>query len=337
MLLPLATTIKFLSWNVHWQTGGNYNYDAEYGTVHNAATAKYMELQRNANASVVVAIELETIDGNFYNLSQNLTDWTTVGYTCTRTWTDSISMSFAPHYTVLDSKGGCSVQNANDARALVAARVTSQQDIRGCSAGLCFVALHGPHPQTLNANTYLYDDNNALSVCAGIAQSCTIAVGDWNMASHTGSFPAACPGSFAQSQSVYDGFYTLTNTQPSQTLVVPDNFVCDSTYTCCYNWDSSSDPSRAYGDGMYDHLALNIPNATVNYTILPYQFNRAEEHNPMLYDVQLPTTSPTASFTASPTASPTADVLSNSSSKWAANYIAAIVTGVLTVALLTIC
>jgi hypothetical protein len=100
-------------------------------------------------------------------------------------------------------------------------------------------------------------------VCGDVAQTCTVAFGDWNMPGDAlGAEWSALIGS-------------------SQTTLVAPTF----ENTCCYNC----------GDGAMDHLATNIAGASASTTkVYDYPITEEspiEEHNPVFVDLLLPSSS----------------------------------------------
>lgn len=166
---------------------------------------------------------------------------------------DQLALLFASGWEVLNSSGGC--LGGPDSRAFAVAHVQPPAPVSGCDSGLCVVAAHMPHgPPTKGADV-------VQSVCEDIAQTCTVAFGDWNM-----------PGD------AIAGFWSALIGSSETTLVAPID-----ENTCCYNCGAQL---------PFDHLATNIASAVASSTKVydyPIQDESPfEEHKPVFVDLTLP-------------------------------------------------
>ena len=261
--------LRILSWNVHWQCGSDHIPGCRA-----AATQRFVDLARTADASIVLSVELEQTSSTPVDLpSHGLgSKWAAVNGSCAplppATTGDACALNFAPGYRVLASGGGCLGGDSGrgysaDARAFAVARVAPPGPVAGCPGGLCVIGLHSPHINiTAGADT-------VARVCGGGRPECTVAMGDWN---------APVAKRVFNPYTVSDRWAQLVGTPPAFSVAAPD------VNSCCY-------PEVKYS-GVDDHVVTDVPGARATEALLPYQMkdfsSDTEEHMPLLVNLTLP-------------------------------------------------
>lgn len=263
------TRILILSWNVHWQCGSDYIKGCRAN-----ATERFIQLQQETRADVVLAVELEATDTQPVDLvAAGMGDhWKQVSAGCAAVGTgsgDAIALLLdTAQYKVEASSGGCLGGKAGgpykaDARAFAVALVTPlQKKVAGCKK-LCMVGVHSPHVAITNGS------DTVAAVCGDVKDTCTVAVGDWNAPVSHQPF---C------NYTVADRWSQLVGGPASALYGVPDQL------TCCY-------PNTKY-NGWDDHVVTNIAGTSHSMAeTFPYQMsafsNDTEEHHPIFVDLLL--------------------------------------------------
>ena len=286
---PLQLSV--LSWNVHWQCGSNHLQGCRA-----AATKRLAELAKSHSVDMVVAIELEHNDTEPIDLpSHGLgTAWWQMNGSCPADkagasgdalalaihpafdtgWTPVVK-SFSAGNPTYAIDGGCLGGDSGgsynaDARAFVVALLDPPEpSVKGCEAGVCFIALHAPHIDITKGA------DKVARVCGESRHHCTVAVGDWNAPISKQSF---C------NFTVADRWSQLLGEPPSGARGSGSLVGAPDENTCCF-------PESKY-HGWDDHLVTNIRGASVSATVLDYQMvsfgSDTEEHKPIIVSVTLP-------------------------------------------------
>uniref|UniRef100_A0A7S2NUB0 Endonuclease/exonuclease/phosphatase domain-containing protein n=1 Tax=Zooxanthella nutricula TaxID=1333877 RepID=A0A7S2NUB0_9DINO len=264
-----SVKVSTFFWNVHWEcsvgqaAGSHPDCKEKVGK-------RFVELASQTGADIVFSVMLADAQNvpsklKSFGLAEG---WTQVDGTCYYEGDDKqfdwdvTALAFGPAWTVIKSGGGCLLPYW-DTYAFAVALVEPPSIIQGCPQ-LCVLGVHAPQKKITQGSELVKN------VCGNLADTCSIAMGDWNQ-------EAKYVGSHWQQ--------LIGGAVPAVEEIVPD------VTTCC--WSAGVFHGMVHDKrGEFDHIATSIAGARhVGQIVHDYQHTDmmpALQHKPVTAHMQLP-------------------------------------------------